>query len=115
MTPNNHRYDVQVLEVHDGDTFTALVLLDFYVRVQVKVRVKDLYTAELRTPAGKEAQRAAMLLLMVSPSIGPRVTIQSYKDQQSFARWLCDVWLPDGTSYKTVMDTMGYGGQGTGT
>lgn len=111
MSAGTHIYAATVLDVHDGDTFTALVELDFFVRIQIKVRVHLLSCAELNQAGGAAARDAAKALLPT----GSTVTLQSYKDEQSFARWVCDVWLPDERSFADVMNAAGYGGKGTGT
>jgi hypothetical protein len=66
-------YAATCVKVIDGDTYDLLVDLGF--RAFEKVRVR------LRGYNGK----------------APTLTMQSYKDQHSFERWVCDVWMPDGT------------------
>lgn len=110
MSKAPHVNYATVVLVHDGDTFSALVELDFYVRILIKVRVHGLFCAELKEPGGPEARAAARGLL---PE-GSKITIQSYKDEQSFTRWVCDVWAADGRSFADVMNAAGFGGHGVG-
>lgn len=93
MLEPNHVHTAEVTQVHDGDTFWARVELDFGVRIDIRVRVKDLWEPELDTPEGIAARDALIDLLR---SYGNIIVLQSYKDTMSFARWVCDVWLPSG-------------------
>lgn len=82
---------VSVEDVHDGDTFTATVALDFFITLRIRVRIKDLWCPELDEPGGEwSLRRLEELLLGSSP-----IEIRSYKDEMSFARWVCDVWVND--------------------
>jgi endonuclease YncB( thermonuclease family) len=86
----NHVHAAEVLRVIDGDTFVARVDLDFHVFVEITVRVRGLWAAELRAPGGAEAREALVNLLAAHKN---QVTILSHKDTMSFSRWVCDVWI----------------------
>jgi endonuclease YncB( thermonuclease family) len=98
MTPA-YIYRATVHRVIDGDTFETLVDLGFEVHRMVTVRVKDLRCPERFTTEGKAVTAAAFRLL----GSAPQIVVKSYKDQQSFARWICDVWLADGRTYSEAL------------
>lgn len=87
-------YRATATKVHDGDTFTALVDLGFRVGYTCQVRVLGVDTPEMhdKDPVKKAAAQAAQkytegLLL------GKQFLIESYKDRESFARWVCAVYI----------------------
>ena len=41
--------------------------------------------------------------------MGKAFTVESFKDVQSFARWVCDVWLADGRNLADVLIAEGLG------
>jgi endonuclease YncB( thermonuclease family) len=86
----NHVHDAEVVRVIDGDTFVARIDLDFRVKVDVTVRVRGLWAAELHAEGGEAAKQALVDRLAQHAN---RVTLLSYKDTMSFARWVCDVWI----------------------
>lgn len=85
-----HVHHAVVTRVIDGDTFIARVELDFRVKVDITVRVRNLWEPELHTPEGVAAKAALEARLA---AVDHRVVLRSYKDRMSFARWVCDVWL----------------------
>lgn len=92
-------YRAKATRVIDGDTFEALADLGFEVHRRITVRVKDLRCPERFTAEGAVVTAAAFALLTAAPEI----VIRSYKDQQSFARWVCDVWMGDGSLYADAL------------
>jgi micrococcal nuclease len=90
-------YAATCVKVVDGDTYDLLVDLGFRAFEKVRVRLRGYNAPELSTQEGKLARLAALDIL--DPPIGdpPQLTVQSYKDQHSFERWVCTVWMPDGT------------------
>jgi len=84
-----------VTRVIDADTFVVTLDLGLRVTLTIHVRVKDLNAPEMSTPAGRAAQAAVLELFRINP----KVLVQTYKDQQSFSRWIADVYLPDGTPF----------------
>jgi endonuclease YncB( thermonuclease family) len=85
-----YRYAAICSRVIDGDTFIADVNLGFYVRAQIRVRVHGINAAEMNTAEGKRAKAWALETLLGEP-----LMIESFKDEQSFNRWVCDVWVDD--------------------
>lgn len=94
MAPDGPVYIYRALAtaVHDGDTFTAEVDLGFRVSLKIQVRLQGINAPELHDPAGEPAQRwlAAQL---IPEGIPANLLLESYRDQRSFERWVCDVWL----------------------
>ena len=97
--------------VIDGDTLVANVALGFCVSANITVRVRGVNTPELHGGTLGERNRAAQAKAFVQTlTAAPAVlTIQSYKDKQTFARWVCDVWLPDGRNLADVLIAEGHG------
>lgn len=83
----------EVRRVIDADSLAVRVDLGFDVMVRIHVRVLGVDAPEKRTEAGRAATLYALTLLGTGP-----VTLRT-EHGRSFARWLADVWLPDGTSY----------------
>lgn len=109
-----YTYNAIAEEVHDGDTFKAAVDLGFGVWFKIKCRIHNFDAYELNDPAGGIAARDALIdLIQGDKPVFPMLTIQSYKDEQSFARWVCDVWLPDGRSVAQVMYSSGHSKPGS--
>jgi endonuclease YncB( thermonuclease family) len=103
-------YRAEVLDVHDGDTYRLRVDLGFRCAVTIQCRLHDVDCPELDTPAGKAARQ------FVVDTLGwqfenARFVVQSYKDQRSFERWVCDVWLVerDGRNLGDVIVAAGHG------
>jgi hypothetical protein len=50
----------------------------------------------LPTPEGLQAKvRAINILTTPVDGVLPQITVRSYKDHQSFARWIGDIWVND--------------------
>lgn len=81
-------YRAKALRVVDGDTYEMQIDLGFKVHVVVSVRLHGWSCPELSQPGGIEARHAARELLAQSP-----ILVQTYKDQQTFARWVADVFV----------------------
>lgn len=94
-------YRARALAVHDGDTFTADVDLGFGAHVWIKVRVHGMNAPELSNPDGSGTKAKSALEGHIT---GRDLVLQSYKDAQSFARWVCDVWTPEGSVGQWMID-----------
>jgi endonuclease YncB( thermonuclease family) len=90
-----HIYRAVVVRVIDGDTLVVTVDLGFRISTTVHVRVRGLHAPELTTPEGKAVAAHVTSLLAQRPN----VLVQTFKDRQSFSRWVADVWLDDGVSF----------------
>ncbi len=80
----------QLIRVIDGDTYEMRIDLGYRVEGRFIIRLRDLNTPELNTPEGRAAKILAERIFAAQPD---RIVVQSYKDRQSFARWICDVYI----------------------
>jgi len=81
-------YAAALRRVIDADTLLLDVDLGFRVSAAITVRLVDVDAPERNTPEGKAAS-AFVTDLLVSRGL----LVRSYRGQQSFARWVCAVWL----------------------
>lgn len=88
----------EVVRVLDGDTFELRIDLGYRVYGRFMVRVKDLNTPELPTDEGYAAMKKATDILNAAKAI----TVRSYKDRMTFARWVADVYV-DGQNFAELM------------
>ncbi len=89
----------RLIRVIDGDSYEMRIDLGYRVEGRFHIRVRGLDTPELDTPEGREAKVLAERILTAYPD---RIVVQSYKDRQSFARWIADVYI-DGVSMVELM------------
>ena len=78
-----YSYKAKVVNVHDGDTVRLAIDLGFRLTVEADIRILELWSPELDTPEGKEAQK--YLESLIPP--GTEVFVNTYK-KKSFDRWL---------------------------
>ena len=79
-------------DVIDGDTYTILVDLGFYIYTNIRVRLNGVDTPELR--GGTEAQQARGIeaqYFVQDLILNKPVVIRTYRDKKSFDRWIADV------------------------
>jgi micrococcal nuclease len=94
-----YRYRARVVRVIDGDTIVATLDLGLRVSTTVHLRVRGVDTPEMSTPEGRVVKARVVALFALRPNI----LVQTYKDQQSFSRWVADVWLDDGTLFTSFL------------
>ncbi len=92
----------EVLEVHDGDTFKALIDLGFKITITTNVRVAGANAAELPSQPGIQA-RTYLASLLPAGSI---VTLNS-KRLDKYGRCEADVQLPDARDVKQLLLSSG--------
>lgn len=97
--------------VIDGDTYELDIDLGFKVHVVIPVRLRGWNCPELRTPDGDRARAFAVGLLFEgmdtdSPVPVPLI-VESFKGRRTFERWVCDVWLPDGSQLGVALQNAG--------
>lgn len=88
-------YNVSLKKVVDGDTFDFVVDLGFKIHCDVRVRLKDYDTPELRgedKELGKKYKTLAEEHLLNAKEI----TIETHKTGK-YGRWLADIYI-DGQS-----------------
>ena len=88
--------------VIDADTFILEIDVGFHMTVTVPVRLRGIDAPELRTPEGKAAKAWLEAYL-----VGKQILVETYKDQQTFARWLGDVYV-GGQSLVTLLREAGH-------
>lgn len=94
----------------DADTAVVAVDVGFHLGLELTVRVRDLWAAEMDTPEGRAAKAAAEGL--ATP--GTRVIVRTHKtrtgtDIESMGRYVADIQLPDGRDFASAMVTGGWG------
>lgn len=97
-------YKATCTRVVDGDTYVIRADLGFRVSFEFHARLHGVNAPELSTPEGKAAKAYAMTLL---PPSEPLI-VQSYKDEQTFARWVVDIWTADGRSLADALVQAGH-------
>jgi micrococcal nuclease len=89
--------------VIDGDTYDMLVDLGFRTYAKVRVRLHGIDVYERHTDIGRDAIAFVVQRLREAGEI----RLQSYKDEHSFERWVCDIWI-DGVPLATILRDAGY-------
>lgn len=101
-----------VQEVHDGDTFRLMVDVGFEHAAFPWLRLKGYSCPEVSTAKGREALAATRDLL---PRVGRVVTHKraGYEDmEKSFARYLAEVYLDDGSPLGEQLVKLGLADRG---
>lgn len=96
---DNYIRRADVLRIVDGDTFEIRVDLGYRTYSRFMVRIRGFDAPELNTPEGVLAQAKAHTILNAARV----VHVRSYKDQQSFSRWIADVFV-DGVDFVQCMN-----------
>lgn len=81
-------YKACLARVIDGDTFVLSIDLGFHISAEKHVRLRDVNCPERSALGGPEATAFVLDLLAGRPLL-----VKTYKDQRSFIRWVCDVWV----------------------
>lgn len=102
-----YRYRAACERVVDGDTYRLRVDLGFGAGLSINGRLRDVNCPELSTEAGKAARAYAESRLMAGPPTP--LILESYRDRQSFARWIVDIWLPGGQALAADLIAAGHG------
>jgi len=90
--PSSPGYPVlAVTEVHDADTFEALLHIAPRLIAHVDVRLADAYAPEKDTPKGKELREEVMALIKGADRI-----VALFRGYDKFGRWLCSVFVYHG-------------------
>lgn len=85
-----YTYRAICTRVIDGDTFVLTVDLGFRCSVSIEARLRGIDAPERNTDAGKQATAFVQDVIAGRPLL-----IESYRDERSFARWVCEVWVGD--------------------
>lgn len=103
-------YRATVTKVIDGDTWICSIDLGLFVSIAVHVRLHGADAPEVSKPwehadpasPGYQAAEFAHNALSGVP-----VLLSTYKDERSFERWVCDMWI-DGRSFAETMIAEGH-------
>lgn len=99
---NRYRWKCELDHVVDGDTLTAWVLLDFDVKLKVRLRLEGIDTPEIHTGdhLTKEYQKGLEAKAFVEEQFkrtGPEFWIESGKERPGkYGRYIVNVLLKDG-------------------
>ena len=88
MTPA-YRYRATLSRVIDGDTYVLRVDLGFRVSADLTFRLRGYDAAERADACGPSETAQARRLLEGASEI----VVESYKDTQTFARWVADIYV----------------------
>lgn len=88
MEPS-YRYRAELDRVVDGDTYVLAIDLGFRIWAHLKVRLRGADAPERGEEGWSDSQAVTQTILEEASEI----VVESYKDQQSFERWVCDVWV----------------------
>ncbi len=98
------RHNCRVTRIIDADTFKGVVDLDFGISLVVTVRLFDCDAWEIH---GEEKQRGLDAKEFVETLIGGSTVIVDPYKQDSFGRWLCEVFVK-GKSLNVILGEKGY-------
>lgn len=101
-----YRYRAIPYRIIDGDTYVLRLDLGFRASVAITVRVRGYDAPEMTgsdKARGLAAKDAATDILMAATTI----VVETYKDEQSFARWIADVYV-DGVSIAELLASQGF-------
>lgn len=94
-------YRATLDRVVDGDTFYLWIDLGFYIKAKKLVRLHNVNCPESSKPGGAEATSFVRSLLQENS-----ILVKTYKDQRSFTRWICDVWVETAHEPVSVASTL---------
>lgn len=91
-----YEYRAKVIDVHDGDTITAMVDLGFHIQMEIKVRFFGINAPEITGPSKPNGLKTKLRVIELIS--GKDIIIKTHKDkQEKYGRWLGDIFLPDST------------------
>lgn len=104
--PPAYRYRAKLDRLIDGDTAVFMVDLGFKCFAAITCRVRGVNAPEVTGASKLEglAAKAYSYQLLA----GKDLIIESYRDQMSFARWICDVYV-DGSLWADRLIEAGHG------
>lgn len=94
-------YPAYVLNVYDGDTFTAIIDLGFGITREQRIRLRRLDAPELEDTDGVAAKAVLEKVL----GAHSKVLIQVSKSDDQYGRGLADVWVNDKDISQELLDS----------
>ena len=92
-----YNYKFKVTSIYDGDTVTGIVDLGFKVTMELKVRLANIDTPEIRTRDLAEKKRgyeAKAYLQSLVDEYGDRILIKTTK-KGKYGRWIGELLITD--------------------
>lgn len=103
-----YQYRAKVIKVIDGDTLDLLIDLGFHIFTQIRIRVLDVDTYEIKG----EFKDIGLKIKEVTKELleGKDIIIQSFKSDSElktdkYGRWLCRVFYDNGKNLKEWIDS----------
>lgn len=99
---NRYRWKCELDRVVDGDTLTAWILLDFDVKIKVRMRLEgidtpEIFTADHTTPEYKKGLAAKSFVVEQFNRNGPEFWIETTKERPGkYGRYIVNVLLKNG-------------------
>lgn len=106
--PTDGRYRAICSHVVDGDTFDTLVDLAFGVSSYETLRLHDFDAPEIfhpKSPAERDLGNKAFARCRELLE-NRAVLLRTFKDDQTFGRYVADVWFWTGTEWKDLAQTL---------
>lgn len=104
-----YEYPGRVVDIHDGDTFTAVVDLGFHVTVREKFRLAQIQAPELTGESRERGKRARDYFVGLIGGVGATVTIRTFRDRtEKYGRYLAAIILADGRNVAHEMVLHGH-------
>lgn len=104
-------YKTKILEVHDGDTFKALVDLGFDVKTNVTFRMSGINAPELKgetLTAGLASRDALRALILGKEVVLKSKRLDTAMKREKFGRYLAEVFIEDPKDPKTMLNVNQY-------
>lgn len=95
-----YEYKAKCIKVVDGDTVDLEVDMGFYIHSSLRFRLLGIDAPEIRGPNKVAGQKSKQYLLDQLSNVLLRIETEK---ADSFGRWLCSIYLPDG---KCINDEM---------
>jgi micrococcal nuclease len=108
-----YEYRAQCVKVVDGDTFDFDVDLGFKIHYTMRVRLKDIDTAEKNSKLAAEREHARQATeicvgLLLGAGDGETVTLRTEKDRLGiYGRYTASVQLSDGRDLAALLSSAG--------
>jgi micrococcal nuclease len=96
-------HDAKIINVVDGDTFDAIVDLDFALTLKIRIRLFGVDCPEMskKNPAGIAAKEFSQMMLL------DQKIVLNYIKHDSFGRCLCQLYLI-GKNYADILLEAGH-------
>jgi len=105
-----YNYRGKIINIYDADTMTVVFDLGFKVKLELRVRLSDIDTPELRTKNLKEKKLGYEARDFVRElCLDKSFEFRTYKDKSGkFGRYLCELMLEPTSSLNDLLIFKGY-------